>query len=321
MNIEKPLEHISDLLLSQNSKNSYHHAWRKWLRWCSLRGFNPYPVCPYNLEEFLEEYIHESKPSGFSYFIRCLVSIHKYNKLPRIAFTPRTDELKLIASRKKDNIRQAPILYHDQLMNLLDSPKTSERDKALLSMMFDTMLRGYDVLQVEWQDIFTKEIDGRIRGFVRIYKTKGNFNPEGQVRVLSSQTLKWLDAYHKKPMNPQNLSKKHSPDSKVFPFTKAQMVLLFHRYSKILGSKITTHSPRVGATIALVESGITDVEIANVAGWRSTQMVKYYARNQEAENSGMAKFLDKMEIAKSTDSTPDFVNKCGTHKGRSERTA
>lgn len=318
MDINKPLEHVNELFLADSSKKAYHNLWNKWMRHCGIKGVKPLPVCPYELEEFLEEYVHLCKNSTFKLFIKSLSAVHKYNKLPPISFTPRTAEFKKLAVRRRDPIKQAPILYHDQLMTLMDSPRVKARDKALVSMMFDTMLRGFDIRQVQWQDVFTKQIDGQVRGFVRVYRTKGKYIPEGNVRALSSLTMKWLDKYHKRP---PNKNYRHFPDSLIFPLSNTGIDKRFKLYSEVLGSKVTSHSPRVGATIEMIDKGISEVEIANVAGWSSTDMVRYYGRNQEAENSGMTKLFDKMQVEKNLNSSPDFVKGYGSDKSRSDRTA
>ena len=316
MNPERPFEHVPDELLSATTKKNYHSKFKKWVNYCNVIGIDPLPVSPVHFVDFIEQIIGDTKYTIVDVIIAAAQSSHKYNNLPTLIFPPKMKYLRTVGLKKRELIKQAPIMYYHQLMRILRHPSIDPRSKALISLMFDAMLRGQDVLEINWKDVFTK-VDaetGEIQGYVRIFKTKGKWYPNGNPRRISKNTMRWLSEYCKESAKGFKI-----PDhERIFPYCIRTIDYIFRRVSKKLKTRFTTHSPRVGSTIEMLKAGISDVEIANVAGWSSTDMVRVYGRNQSAENSGMAKFLETKN-AKSIDESPDFVKWYGQEKTASDR--
>lgn len=307
MNIENPFDHVSETLLAKHTKANYQASYNKWLVFCRREGIAPLPVTPLRFLEFLEELIEAFEHPTVKLFISAMMSVHKYNDLPRLILPPRFDELKSISYRRSRGAGQAPILYFNQLLEIMHAPNIKKRTKALVSIMFDAMLRGDDVTHVRWEDIFSIETKDGIKSYVRIHQTKGKYNAEGHVKVLSPRTLDALDEYHQELCH----SFMNEIQPQIFPISARRVRVLFTDLSKAIGFKITSHSPRVGATVEMLDAGISDTDIANVAGWSSTRMVKRYGRNQKPDKSGMAKLLKHKNKKKHSESPARFVTLYG----------
>lgn len=316
MNHLNPFEHISDDLLAATTKRSYLNEWRKWCNYCAMLGINPLPVDSERFLDFIAQILPYTKYTVIDIAITSAYAAHKYNNLGQLVFSSRLKLLRREGLRKREGIRQAPIMYHSQLMQILDLPQLSARDKALVSLMFDAMLRGGDVLHINWQDIFTQKRGAGQQGYVRIHRRKGKWFAEGNIKVLSAQTMHWLNEYHR-----TTLTRFKKDRNKIFPVSVRSISKVFEKISKHMGMRFTTHSPRVGATIEMINAGIGEVDIANTADWSSTHMVKMYARNQKADHSGMAKFLGQKKIPSKMKEAPGFVKSYGQDKDESERIA
>lgn len=284
-----PWRNISVEILTPNTKLSYLTLWKKWHKFALSKGYSPLPVNPEHYNEYVETTFDDGKKSIIEHKYKVAHSAHKYNELPRLDFGLTRRILVKRAAVKREVTKQAPILYFHILEKILAHDKVPVRDKALVSFMFDTMVRGDDLSYVQWQDIKVFKKDGDKYAFVRLYKTKGKVHPEGEDRIISPRTVALLDQVAKDPK--KDYRYRVGPEFKLFPGQARNLRMRFEKLSKIIGCRISSHSCRIGAAIEMHNAGISDVSIMRNAGWNTTQMLKAYTRKQGLEKTAMSQFM------------------------------
>jgi len=312
INLETPLKHVEDTLLSKNSVRSYMTHYKKWRTFAEAKNYSVIPAKENEFLEFLDHLVeHErTKRTIINVVLYSMISIHKYNNLKPFEI-PTLDlkKLRLKALQQdvetRNGTKQSPALYLSQVIEIVEEDDVPLRAQMICSLMFDCMLRATDLTHVEWQDIYaTKNKDGVVEAYVKIYKTKGKYYPDGHSRYISTRTLNLLNEYCSiNKINRQVGFEK----TKIYPFKPRQVHRDFQMISHVMGYKVKSHSCRVGGAVEMEKAGVPLTDICNVAGWSDFRMVQYYTRNKKVSETGMATLIKKREKNKITE-LPDFLN-------------
>ena len=163
------------------------------------------------------------------------------------------------------------------------------RNRALLALAYDTLLRRSELVSVEVEDIVV-EVDGSATLLVRRSKT----DPEGdgaQVYVAPGTVRlvrEWLErsgVTEKKIF--RSLSRGHIGEM----LGANEVPRIFKRLAEQAGlphERISGHSTRVGAAQDMVAGGISMAAILNAGRWQTEAMVNRYGERTLARRSGAA---------------------------------
>ncbi|PEQ12597.1 integrase [Novosphingobium sp. PC22D] len=183
--------------------------------WCRGRGEKTVPATPQAIADWLTVRAGEgAAPASLS---RYKASVARLHRLCGLA-DPTADELvrlTLAAHRRENGITQKqarPLRFRGAVKDpLADSPRglnvkavlaslgeslTDLRDKALLSLAYDTGLRASELVAVRVDDIGEAiDVDARL---LRVLRSKGDQEGEGATAYLSPRTVRaladWLQA-------------------------------------------------------------------------------------------------------------------------------
>lgn len=304
MNELNPFEIVPDRFLSPQTMRVYVGDWAQWHKYAMDNQISALPVNPERFTDYLDSIKDDIAFSTLGRKVAVAKSAHKFNNLSELHFPLRLKVIGTDIKSRKKKVRQAPAMNLPIVQQICETPAIPVRDRALISMMFDAMLRGSDAQEIRWQDIITPETEGGIRAYVEIFKTKGLLRPDADRRALSARTMNLLAEYH---LELSNGFKKPEKDE-IFPIHINTIRQIFTRVSKIIGKRFTSHSPRVGATVDMIEAGIGEVDVCVTAGWSNVEMVRRYARNAKAQNGGMVKLMNRTGEAKWLDEQPNWMN-------------
>lgn len=298
-----PFAGIANDLLAENTLKAYKSDWRMWSIHCDTFGIRPLPI---DVEEYCDWIAIDIDDISFSTLDRRIAtakSAHKFCNLNHLQFPLRLKVLKSRIVARRKVVKQAPPLLMKDLHLICETPAISVRDRALVSFMFDAMLRGQDAIYPYWSDLIVEQDEYGTRAYIKIHKTKGKYNADGELRALSRRTMLLLEEYH------QSASKGFKKPSKdrIFPIKVRTVRQTFDTISEKIGKRYTTHSPRVGATVEMVENGISEVDICINAGWSSVDLVRRYARKISPKNGASTKLMNKIHESKWLDDVPAFL--------------
>lgn len=303
MNIYDPFAIIPERYLSDQTLRVYRSDWKAWLTYCDDNGLTALPINTESYTDYLDSIKDDISFSTMGRKLAVAKSAHKYNNLSALAFPLRTKVIGMDIKSRKKKVKQAPAMNLKMVQQICETPAITVRNRALVSIMFDAMLRGADAQEIRWQDIITPESEGGIRAYVEIYKTKGMLRPDADRRALSARTMSLLAEYHKESSN----GFKKPEHEAIFPLHINTIKQIYTSISKIIGQRFTSHSPRVGATVDMIEAGIGEVDVCVTAGWSNVEMVRRYARNAKAQNGGMVKLMNRTGETKWLEKRPDWL--------------
>lgn len=167
------------------------------------------------------------------------------------------------------------------------------RDRALLNLNFEAMLRGIEATTIQIQDL-QRFPDGS--GNLCLVHDKTNKTGIPRYLALSPQCMRYLKEYltacgrtfSSNGYLFAGINSNYTTRSNRYPVSRDVVEGAFERafqhytdaHQSGMVEKFTTHSARIGAAIYLLEQGATHVEIMNNGRWKSlTMLVRYIDKN------------------------------------------
>jgi integrase len=180
--------------------------------WCRVRGLKSLPASPQTLAAFLQHRAGQgAAPASLTRYRASIAKLHRLCRMP----DPGQDELvklTMAAHRRDVGAAQAqarPLRFRGSVKDpLSDSPRginvraaletcetnpTGLRDKALLSVAYDTGLRASELVAIQFGDI-RPAIDPDAR-LLHIARSKGDQDGEGATAYLSPRSVTALEAW------------------------------------------------------------------------------------------------------------------------------
>jgi integrase len=180
--------------------------------WCRRKRHRAYPATPQMIAEWIRDRANEgAAPASLG---RYKASIGKLHRLLGLADPTRHELVRLtITSHRrkvgsqqkqarplryrgavKDPFADAPRGIHVRaILAVCDDSPTALRNRALLSVAYDTGLRASELVAVEVADVI-EAIDADAR-LLRIRRHKGDQDGEGATAYLSPRSVKAIDAW------------------------------------------------------------------------------------------------------------------------------
>lgn len=290
-------------ILPVNTKKAYLVDMRKFFSWCEVKEFTLNNDLAHNkkvLKAFFR-YLLAGELSR-SAITRCKSSLSKFISITLLP-NPFSDEIfkswvSLSIKKKSAKKKQAVALTDTlllQINNQLDETCIIQlRDKVLLNIMFDCLLRSSELSALMLVDINFRQES------LFISKSKTDQDGKGQLRALSHYTLalikKWTsvagitDGYLLRNLTglKRVTAKPLGYDGVSNTFTR------FTRLVDIYTDTFTTHSARVGAAVTMAEHNCTTLDIQLAGGWKSASMPLRYTEQVDIHRQGMGSIMNKI---------------------------
>ena len=210
--IDSALRQASAAAAAPNTLRAFRADVSAFDTWCRVQGRKSLPATPQTLAAFLQHRAGQgAAPASLT---RYRASIAKLHRLCRVV-DPGQDELvklTMAALRRDIGVAQAqarPLRFRGSVKDpLSDSPRginvraaldscdatlTGLRDKALLSVAYDTGLRASELVAIAVDDI-QPAIDPEAR-LLHIVRSKGDREGEGATAYLSPRSVTALEAW------------------------------------------------------------------------------------------------------------------------------
>ena len=156
--------------------------------------------------------------------------------------------------------------------------KRGTLDVAIVSTMFDALLRLMEATELRWADI---SYNSDRSGLLYIRHSKNDQEGRGAFQWLSPQTMEYLESI--RPIGQDS-------DARVFGLTNwtIQRRIRLMALAAGLGRGYSGHSPRIGMIHELVAAGISHTLIIHAARWRIPSMLSTYTRQLETTRGAVA---------------------------------
>ena len=283
---------------SVNTIRAYKSDFTIFVEWCRVRSRSALPASPKTVAEFLRDQSASTKSATISRRRAAISRIHRLLKLTN----PAPDEDVHLAARtiyRQKGRRQEQVLgltapLKSKLIAACPADLRGLRDRALISMGYDTLCRRSELVQLRVEDLAT-EPDGS--GTILIRRAKADQFGDGRLAYLSIETIthtrRWLKA---SGLHEDRLFRGIDPhDTFGSSFASEGVARIIKHRAKLasLGAdqvaRLSGHSMRVGAAQDMAAAGIDLVAIMHAGGWKSPEMVMRYIEHMNVQKSGMAR--------------------------------
>lgn len=266
------------------------------MRWCDEQGYAAFPATPEHVSDFIT---HEAQRCSGSTLKRRLAAIGKLHRLMKLESPVNDEEVKLALRRalrsKYSRPNQALGLtaqIRDQLILSCENSLAGKRDRALISVGYDTLARRSELISIYVEDISFSENGTRIL----IKRAKNDPFGKGRVghlRPRTTQYLKdWIDTANI-TQGPLFRGIKHGKINSInlHPYSVNRLLKKAANSAGLKEQeiqKLSGHSMRVGAAQDMMLTGMDILPIMAAGGWKTANVVARYI-----ENADLSPLLDQ----------------------------
>ena len=176
----------------------------------------------------------------------------------------------------------------DQLIQACDNSLSGKRDRALITVGYDTLSRRSELISICLEDLSFGEKGMR----VLIKRSKNDPFGRGRISYLRYKTREylqdWIEAAGIKG-GPLFRAVKHGKihSTSLHPYSVNRIIkkaALNAGLSKQAIQKFSGHSMRVGAAQDMMTAGLNILPIIAAGGWKTTNVVARYIENADLSN-------------------------------------
>lgn len=294
---------MTDTLITDSTRKSYDYGWAKFTDWCAEADRDPLDGDGETVAAWLyDETRRGLKPATLNLWTAGVS--HRYDTDPAllgIGDPTKTDkarkarrEIARRAARAGVTPKQATPVTRDLLDRLLQTSSLRRSGEsteaanlrhleaaAVLSLMYDSLLRADEAVRAEWGDIS----DANGGGFrtLRIGVSKTDQTGRGRYGCVSPTTWTLLERWR---------AASPTPNGRIAtaPTAKALSARI-KRLGDIAGLTVSGHSLRRGAATDLAANGASEMELMQAGGWKSAAIAHRYCEPVNAANGAVAKLL------------------------------
>lgn len=285
---------------SENTARAIRADTARFASWCGERNLTNLPATAETVAAFVDAMAPERAAATVQRYVASIGHLHR---AAGAADPTRTEVVRLALRRLRRTYgtrqRQAAGITSDLRARLLDAADPARikglRDRALLAVAYDTLMRRSELAALELSDL-SCAADGS--GSVLVRRSKGDPDGRGQVRYLAPDTLTMVRAW---------LSAAGVADGPLFRTLRkggavrqnrldpGDIARIFKELGRAAGARqeavqqLSGHSTRIGAAQDLVAIGVGIPQVMRDGGWRSPTMIARYTEHQDIKHGGMAR--------------------------------
>ena len=284
-------------VFSDNTERALRSDLAIYAGWCAERGERPVPAKPETLAAFVDAKAEERAPATVRRYITSLGIAHRALGLEKTVKSPPVQlALKRMHREKGRRQDQATGLTWPLRLRLMEAAGDrllDDRNRALLAVAYDAMLRRAEIVSLQVPDLL-EEVRGD--GSLLVRRSKTDCEGMGEIVWVGRDTVRlvgtWLDrAGISDGMLFRSVGKGGRIGQRLHP---CQVPRIFKAMAREAGlpeavaGGLSGHSARIGATQDMVAAGIELPLILHAGRWKSTAMVSRYGERMLARRSGAA---------------------------------
>ena len=265
--------------------------------WCVKRGQRALPAKPETVAAFVDAMAETRAPATVRRYVASIAVAHRALGLEKApGSSPVQLALKRMHRRKGRRQDQATGLtwpLRQRLLQAAGERLIDDRNRALLAVAYDSMLRRTELVSLEVADLLV-ELQGDGSLLVRHSKTDGE--GRGEIAWVGPDTVRLVNAWLDRAGTVdgrlfRSVSKGGRIGERLHPCQVPRIFKAMAREAglpKAVAGGLSGHSARVGAAQDMVAAGIELPAILHAGRWKSTAMVNRYGERLLARRSGAA---------------------------------
>ena len=270
--------------------------------WCRRHRRTAFPASPDTVAAFVDDMAGSKTPATVRRYVSSIAALHKALRQPN-PLDSASVRFALQRMHRRRGRRQAQVQgltwpLRNRLLEAAGDRLIDVRDRALLAVGYDTLLRRAELVSLEVTDLL-EDIDGTATLLVRSGKT----DPDGRgaMLYLARDTVLMVKAWvDRSGVGAGRLFRSVRKDGTVGEKLDASQVpRIYKRMARRAGlpddvaDTLAGHSTRVGAVQDMIACGIELPAILQSGRWKSARMVQRYGERLLARRSGAAQLAER----------------------------
>ena len=287
---------------SRNTERAVRSDVQIFAAWCQQRLQAAFPAAADSVVAFIDDMARVKTPATVRRYVSSIAALHRALRQPS-PLDNTSVRFALKRMHRRRGRRQAQVQgltwpLRNRLLAAAGDRLIDVRDRALLAVGYDTLLRRTELVSLEVPDLL-EEIDGTATLLVR----RGKTDPDGRGATLylardTVQLVKtWLELGG---VDGGRLFRSVRKDGTMGEQLDASQVpRIYKRMARRAGlpgdvvDTLAGHSTRVGAVQDMIACGIELPAILQSGRWKTTRMVQRYGERLLARRSGAAQLAER----------------------------
>ena len=283
---------------SDNTERALRSDLAIFAAWCAGRGMRALPAGPETVAAFVDAMAELRAPATVR---RYVTSIDIAHRIVGCGDAAKSEDVRLALKRmhrrkgrRQDQARGLTWPLRNRLLDAAGWRLIDDRNRALLAVAYDTLLRRSELSASLVEDLF-EEMDGDATLLVR--RSKTDQEGEGETVWVAPDSLALVRVWLVRAgIADGPLFRSVAKGGKVGgPLPPGQVPRIFKAMARKAGlpcnavDGLSGHSTRVGAAQDMIGAGIELPAILHAGRWKSTAMVSRYGTRLQARQSGAAR--------------------------------
>ena len=282
---------------SHNTERAVRSDLAIYAAWCAQHGLRAQPAEPETVAAFVDDKAELRKPATVRRYVASIAIAHRALGRGRTMSSPAI-RLALQRMHRTKGRRQGQATgltwpLRQRLLEAAGGRLIDDRNRALLAVAYDTMLRRAELVSLQVADLL-EEMPGNASLLVRRSKTDGE--GRGEIVYVARDTVRlvrtWLGrAGIAEGLLFRSVAKGGRVGDRIHPAHVARILKAMARDASLpdeVVEGLSGHSARVGAAQDMIAAGIELPAILQAGRWKSTAMVNRYGERLLARRSGAA---------------------------------
>ena len=283
---------------SPNTERALRADMKVFRDWCGLHRLQAWPTSAETLARFIESAAVEKSPATVRRYVSSIASLHRLagleNPVDGMEAQLALKRIQIHNGRRQQQALGLTSKLLQRLLKATGSRLIDVRDRALLTVAYDALLRRSELVALQVPDLHV-DVDGS--GTLLVRRSKTDPKGDGALQYLAPDTMgkvrEWLDRtglrggwlFRSVRLNG---TLGDSLDASQIPRIFRKMARNA-RLSERIVRGLSGHSARVGATQDMIAEGIELPMVMQAGRWKSPAMVSRYGARLLARRGGTAR--------------------------------
>ena len=290
--------------LSPNTERALRADVEVFRAWCRRHFREAFPANPATVVDFVDEMARVKTPATVRRYVSSIAALHKAlrqtSPLESVAVRFALQRMHRLRGRRQAQVQGLTWPLRNRLLEAAGDRLIDVRNRALLAVGYDTLLRRSELVSLEVSDLL-EEIDGTATLLVRSGKT--DRDGRGAMLYLARDTVQLVKEWRELGgVERGRLFRSVRKDDAVGEQLDASQVpRIYKRMARRAGLRgdivdtLAGHSTRVGAVQDMIACGIGLPAILQSGRWQTTRMVQRYGERLMAKRSGAAQLAERQK--------------------------
>ena len=287
---------------SRNTERALRSDVQVFRTWCREQARTAFPASAATVASFIDEMGRIKTPATVRRYVSSIATVHKALRetypLDSAAVRFALQRMHRRRGRRQAQVQGLTWPLRNRLIEATGDRLIDARNRALLAVGYDTLLRRAELVSVKVADLL-EEIDGTATLLVRSGKTDGE--GRGATLYLARDTVALVNTWRELgSINGGYLFRSVRKDATVGQkLDPSQVPRIYKRMARHAGipaevvDTLAGHSTRVGAVQDMIACGIELPAILQSGRWKTTRMVHRYGERLLARRSGAAQLAER----------------------------